>query len=87
MDQKFGLLVNTVAQIGASVMVLMDKFSANNLGASVVSGEEVATCSTYAPRRRSLSNFPKPGRRQTVSPREVSEVCPQVVAPLTEPVL
>lgn len=79
------MLVNTVTQIGVSVRVLLDKASGGP-SANVVSVEGVAAHPTNAPGRRSLPDSPAPGKRQTVSPREVSGVCPRVVAPSTNPV-
>ncbi|XP_066967597.1 uncharacterized protein [Macrobrachium rosenbergii] len=91
MDKKFDNLVSTVAQIGASVRVILDKANEDHsasvgASASVSVVEEVATHPTDAPRWSSLPNSPAPGRRQTVSPREVGGVCPQVVASSAEPV-
>ncbi|XP_066962733.1 chromatin-remodeling ATPase INO80-like [Macrobrachium rosenbergii] len=59
--------------MGSTVRTLLEKNVQSDTALrsdSVVNIEEVAVCPTSAPRQRSLSCFPTPGRRHTGGPRE-----------------
>lgn len=65
-DKKLNLVVNTVAELGASIQVIMQKvFTEKVQSDSAVQVEEVAIHPVGSPRPRSLSCSPNPGRIHT----------------------